>query len=314
MKRPARKGIALLFPVFVLCWHHIAANLAMRLPSGPAARPPIVRVANISLRISNLSRAQRFYGDGLGFDVAFTTPSTDGNRTSYFKVNDHQYVELTPGLQGQQDRLIHIGLETTDVRGLRSYLAAQGVSVPEKVRQLPDGSLGFEVTDPDGHRIQFIQYVPGSDEAQNFGKFLSSSRLSKHILHLGITVQNEARADTLYLSILGLHDFWNVWAAGGCCVDMRLPNGTDWVEYMMHPQLLPPARLRGPHHFCLGVKSVAKVLKRALQRGLIPTGPIKGPRIGRDGKWQFNLADPDGTRVEIMEFKPVRPPLPPFVP
>jgi hypothetical protein len=30
--------------------------------------------------------------------------------------------------------------------------------------------------------------------------------------------------------------------------------------------------------------------------------------MGRDGKWQANLYDPDGTRVELMEFQPVTKP------
>ena len=30
-----------------------------------------------------------------------------------------------------------------------------------------------------------------------------------------------------------------------------------------------------------------------------------GPQMGLDGKWQANLYDPDGTRVELMEFQPV---------
>jgi hypothetical protein len=30
--------------------------------------------------------------------------------------------------------------------------------------------------------------------------------------------------------------------------------------------------------------------------------------MGRDGKWQANLYDPDGTRVELMEFQPVAKP------
>jgi catechol 2,3-dioxygenase-like lactoylglutathione lyase family enzyme len=277
-------------------------------------RPPIVGVANISLRISNLARSRQFYSGGLGFDLAFTTSGPDGLKTSYFKVNDHQYIELTPNFRPNEDRLIHIGLQTTDVRALRSYLAKQGVRVPASAGRLPDGTLGFEVTDPDGHRMQFVQYVPGSEEARISGKFISPRRLSKHILHAGISVQNQARADGFYHNILGLHDFWNVWAAHGCCIDMRLPNGTDWVEFMMHPQPLPPARLGGPHHFCLGVTSVDRAYKEALARGLQPTGRVKRPRIGRDGKRQFNLSDPDGTRVEFMEFKPVRPPDPPFVP
>jgi len=32
------------------------------------------------------------------------------------------------------------------------------------------------------------------------------------------------------------------------------------------------------------------------------------PQIGRDGKWQLNLYDPNFTRVELMEPKPVEKP------
>jgi hypothetical protein len=32
------------------------------------------------------------------------------------------------------------------------------------------------------------------------------------------------------------------------------------------------------------------------------------PHIGRGGKWQLNLYDPDDTRVELMEFAPVQKP------
>jgi catechol 2,3-dioxygenase-like lactoylglutathione lyase family enzyme len=33
-----------------------------------------------------------------------------------------------------------------------------------------------------------------------------------------------------------------------------------------------------------------------------------GPQMGKDGKWQANFYDPDGTRVELMEFQPVAKP------
>ena len=36
----------------------------------------------------------------------------------YFKVNDRQYMQISPGLNDQsQDRLIHIGFETADASG-----------------------------------------------------------------------------------------------------------------------------------------------------------------------------------------------------
>ena len=42
-------------------------------------------------------------------------------------------------------------------------------------------------------------------------------------------------------------------------------------------------------------------------RGWKPTENEK-QQIGKDGKWQLNLYDPDGTRVELMEFTPVQTP------
>ena len=32
------------------------------------------------------------------------------------------------------------------------------------------------------------------------------------------------------------------------------------------------------------------------------------PEIGRDGKWSLDVYDPDGTRVEVMEFTPAKEP------
>jgi len=40
----------------------------------------------------------------------------------------------------------------------------------------------------------------------------------------------------------------------------------------------------------------------------IPLGMPSMPKFGREGKWQLNLYDPDGTRVELMEFTPVEKP------
>ncbi len=59
------------------------------------------------------------------------------------------------------------------------------------------------------------------------------------------------------------------------------------------------------HHLALGVEQIQPAYQIVLQRGYTPPQP---PKIGRDGKWQLNLYDPDWTRVEMMEFKPVQKP------
>jgi hypothetical protein len=67
----------------------------------------------------------------------------------------------------------------------------------------------------------------------------------------------------------------------------------------------PSPRLLGVmNHFSLGVKNVHPVFETVQARGYKPGEP----KIGRDGKWQLNLYDPDLTRVEVMEFKPVEKP------
>ena len=60
-------------------------------------RPPIVGVAHIGLRTDNLAAARKFYTGFLGFQEPFTVDDPPGKLLlTYFKVNDHQYIEVFP--------------------------------------------------------------------------------------------------------------------------------------------------------------------------------------------------------------------------
>ncbi len=276
--------------------------------SQPVKRPPIIGVAHIGLRTDDLAAARKFYSGVLGFQEPFTVDDPPGKLLlTYFKVNDHQYIEVFPGLKdAKQDRLSHISFETTDVEQMRAYLASRGVKVPEKLEPMLDGNRGFDVTDPDGHDVEFVQFMPGSLHSRNFGKFLPDTRISQRIIHLGVVVQDQANADSFYKDILGFRETWH----GGMTdketdwVDMQVPEGTDWLEYMLNVRNPSPKELGVMHHFALGVPSVKDAYQTVLKRGLKP----EKPQIGRDGKWQLNLYDPNLTRVELMEPAPVRDP------
>ena len=87
-------------------------------------------------------------------------------------------------------------------------------------------------------------------------------------------------------------------------VAMRVPEGTDWLEYMLNiTTRITSAWSHAPPS--LGVPSVQAGYELDLHRGYKPS---EKPQIGRDGKWQFNLYDPNFTRVELMEPKPVQKP------
>jgi catechol 2,3-dioxygenase-like lactoylglutathione lyase family enzyme len=284
--------------------------LASALAAAAADRPPIVGVAHIGLKTSDLAAARNFYGHDLGFLEAFTLDKPAGGlMLTYFKVNDRQYIEVYPELKdAAEDRLSHIAFETTDARKLRDYLAAHGVKVPDQLKPGLDGNLSMMVKDPDGHNVEFVQYMPGSLHSRNFGKFLPETRISDHIIHVGVTVKDRAAANKFYKDILGFIETWY----GGMTdertdwIDMRVPDGTDWLEYMCNNPNPSPKTLGVMHHLALGVPSVDAGYKKLLDRGVDMKG--QKPKIGRDGKWQLNLYDPDLTRSELMEPKPVEKP------
>jgi len=128
-----------------------------------AERPPIVGIANFVVKTDNLEDARRFYSGTLGYDEVFRH-RRHGNATdiAVFKVNDRQYIEVTPTLVSESDdKLIQIGFETKDARRLRDYLAAKGVTVPAKTGKDEDGNYSFVVKDPEGHQVEFVEYVKG---------------------------------------------------------------------------------------------------------------------------------------------------------
>lgn len=274
------------------------------------ARPRIVGIAQIALWTGNPENARLFYGGQLGYEEPFQPErSGAGSSPLCFKVNDRQYIEVLPGWKGPgQLVLARIAFETDDAPRLRDYLAAKGVGVPPRVTKDGDGNLSFTIRDPDGHDVGFVQYLPGSLHWRNFGRHLPATRVSERIIHAGTTVSDRAAFDRLYRDILGFREFWHGGMTGDRTdwVDMRVPDGTDWLEYMLNVRNPMTERALGVmNHMALGVPDIHAAHKLVLARGL---NPGEEPKIGRDGKWQLNLYDPNLTRAELMEPKPVRTP------
>ena len=311
------KTVSAVCSLFVLGLLYSAAwkpqdSRAVAQSSKPVTRPAIVGVSHIGLRTDNIAAARKFYGAILGFQEPFSLdkPPADGGglMLTYFKVNDHQYIEVFPELKDDKmDRLSHISFETSDAEQMRAYLESRGVKVPARLEPMDDGNRGFDAFDPDGHDVEFVQYMPGSLHSRNFGKFLPDSRVSQRMIHVGVVISDRAAADHFYKDVLGFRQIWQ----GGMddkstdWVDMRVPDGTDWLEYMLNVHNPDPKELGVMHHLALGVPDVKSGYKTVVARGYKPD---EKPEIGRDGKWQFSMYDSNFTRVELMEPKPVEKP------
>ena len=55
-------------------------------------------------------------------------------------------------------------------------------------------------------------------------------------------------------------------------------------------------------HLSIGVVSVPETYKMLVAENRLTGKTDKHPQIGKDGKYQFNMYDPDGIRTELMNF------------
>ena len=286
----------------------VCTALAAFAPAGSsgaktATRPPLASVSHIAVYAQDPARSERFYVHDLGA-VKMPDPEQPSGARYYFAPT--QYVEVLPLPPGQRsiNRLAHIAFTTADAAAMRAYLAAQGVKVPAKLDVAADGSRWFSVTDPEGLVVQFMQPPAKLPD-------IPVNPLSSHVMHVGFIVHNRANEDRFYKDVLGLRPYWE----GGMREDhptwisLQLPDGLDWIEYMVVgapdtkgiPATMSAANLGVLNHFALGIPD-ARAAYTLLWNGDRLQGQDQTPKIGRDSKWQLNLLDPDGTRAELMEF------------
>lgn len=283
-----------------------AAVLLALVSTAQPARPKILGLAHVGVFVSDLSSARQFYKGLLGYDEPFTIAGPDGAVSAAFvKIGDRQWIELLTRPNDGEGQLDHVALYTDDAEGLRRYLASRSVDVPERVSRSAEGDRAFRIRDPDGHVVEFVEYAADSLTGRTAGRDLPESRLSARAIHAGILVGDLARATAFYSGVLGFEEFWRGSAATSktlSWVNMRVPDGTDYLELMLYETMPAPGSRGSAHHLCLMVPDVDRALA-AIETSPARSGYTRPLRIntGINRKRQLNLFDPDGTRVELME-------------
>jgi catechol 2,3-dioxygenase-like lactoylglutathione lyase family enzyme len=280
---------------------------------GAPVRPKITGVAHIALAVHDIDKARVFYKDFLGFGEPFKLDNPDGSLSlTFIKVNDRQYIELFPEREANTDRLLHISIEVDDAEAMRAYLQSKGVKTPDKVGKGRIKNSNFNIKDPDGHTVEIVQYEPDGFSVREKGKFMDQNpagpRVSQRISHLGIIVGALEPAMKFYGEVLGFKEIWRGSKDGKILswVNMKVPEGNDYLEFMLYDQMPDLKSLGTLHHICLEVADIekAKATLEARPARASHTRPLE-IRTGVNRKRQMNLYDPDGTRSEVMEPKTV---------
>jgi lactoylglutathione lyase len=121
-----------------------------------------MRTLHVGLRVADLDRSLAFYS-ALGYEVVGSVEGTAFGTLTMLKLPDDAFVTLelvhASGATGGLGGLNHVVVQVESMDATVSRLADRGISV--RPPSSPDGSADFltaEVFDPDGYRIELVQW------------------------------------------------------------------------------------------------------------------------------------------------------------
>jgi catechol 2,3-dioxygenase-like lactoylglutathione lyase family enzyme len=279
----------------------LAALQLNALAQTPTPRPHILGIDHVSFYTTAPDGVEKLYGDVLG--LASVPPLEPGSTLRY--TVGAQWVGYSPAPDPKStDRMDHVAFSTDDAVALHRYLLEKGINASPFYARPGISTMSFTVHDPEGHLIEFVQRLHAEPTPP------ASSAVSHHMIHAGFVVYHRDAEDHFYRDILGFRPYWH----GGMkdtetdWVAMQVPDGTDWLEYMLNQPEHMSLQLTGVmNHISFGVADMKKAQSILEAHGWKTHGDEKA-QMGKDGKWQLNLYDPDFVRVELMEFKPAQKP------
>jgi catechol 2,3-dioxygenase-like lactoylglutathione lyase family enzyme len=295
------KKIALLLASLLLCF---GAAAKRKVPK----RPRILGIAGVTILVSDVTETRKFYLNLIDPD----------HSCEYCQAAPFPFLFLPTGQRIRFDKIpspapadlvAEVSFLTDDLEGFKRYFNFNKVDFDE-IRKKRGGELiRLVLTDPEGHHISITDsYHLANAEDVNAGLPPSNPPNPVRIIHAGFVVNNREAIDRFYVYELGFRPYWH----GGMTEDrdnwvaMQVPEGTDWVEYMLNISPTADKHTLGVmNHISLGVPDIHAIADEVTKAGV---KPAEAPKIGRDGKWQLNLYDADLTRVEFMEFTPVQKP------
>ena len=132
----------------------------------------------MGLRVAHLERSLAFYA-ALGYEVVGSVPATPLGDLTMIKLADDPFVtiELVSGSSASAssggDSLSHFVIKVDSMDAVLTEIAGAGIH-PDQPPASPDGSDEFRtawITDPDGNRIELVQWPSGHPDGMTAADF-----------------------------------------------------------------------------------------------------------------------------------------------
>jgi catechol 2,3-dioxygenase-like lactoylglutathione lyase family enzyme len=133
-----------------------------RAPELRATTVPFMRMLHLGLRVSDLDSSLAFY-TALGFVELGRVPETDFGSLTMLQLPDDPFVSLElvhdPARPVEDTSAVnHLVVQTDDLDATIADLAAKGIVAEPPATPGPRTSW---LTDPNGYRIELVQWPPG---------------------------------------------------------------------------------------------------------------------------------------------------------
>ncbi len=137
----------------------------------------------MGLRVAHVEWSLAFYA-ALGYQVIGSVPATSLGDLTMLKLPDDPFVaiELVSGSSASassgRDSLSHFVIKVESMEAVLADLAAAGIH-PDVPPVSPDGSNEFQtawITDPDGNRIELVQWPPDHPDGMTAADFRTPER------------------------------------------------------------------------------------------------------------------------------------------
>jgi glyoxylase I family protein len=126
-------------------------------------KPLFTQIDHCSVITTDVERSRRFYAGLLGLQEIHSPRTFDFIVVWYDLGNQHLHLLLKDKPDTRSPR--HFALRVVDVAAARNYFQEHGVAT-EETTPIP-GAERFFIYDPDGNRIEIIQWLRPYDPAEN---------------------------------------------------------------------------------------------------------------------------------------------------
>jgi len=130
--------------------------------SGQQKQSTGLRLNHVGIYAKDYDETMRFYTQTIGLKEAFTVKDAAGKPTlTYLQITKDTFLEIAPATGDRAVGLSHIGIWPENLAATVALLRQRGVKVDDP-RTASTGSSITNVTDPNGVRLELVDFLPGS--------------------------------------------------------------------------------------------------------------------------------------------------------